>query len=101
MELAAIDSIHTPGVPLKVSFAMPAADSSAARTPAARAALSQQGASMVFAVVVLLYYWSTGGEIWYSASIGRRELGLRAGTTGEARCALTAHQRSQPPTLLG
>ena len=56
---------------------------------------------MVFAVVVLLYYWSTGGEIWYSASIGRRELGLRAGTTGEARCALTAHQRHQPPTLWG
>ena len=71
------------------------------RHAAARVALSRQGASMVFAVVVLLYYWSTGGEIWYSASIGRRELGLRAGTTGEARCALTAHQRSQPPTLLG
>jgi hypothetical protein len=44
---------------------------------------------MVFAVVVLLYYWLTGGEIWHSAFIGRRELGLRAGATEGARCALT------------
>ena len=56
---------------------------------------------MVFAVVVLLYYWSTGGEIWYSASIGRRELGLRAGTTGEARCALTTRQRPPASHPLG
>ena len=50
---------------------------------------------MVFAVVVLLYYWLTGGEIWYSPSVGRLELGLRARATEGARCALTAHQR--PP----
>ena len=56
---------------------------------------------MVFAVVVLLYYWWTGGEIWYSASIGRRKLGLRAGATEGARCALRARQRLQPPTLVG
>jgi len=40
---------------LKVSFAMPAADFPARSR--ACLALSRQGASMVFAVVVLLYYW--------------------------------------------
>jgi len=39
---------------LKVSFAMPAVDSSAARSLESRVL---QGASMVFAVAVLLYYW--------------------------------------------
>ena len=80
---------------------MPAADSSACSSIARALALSRQGASMVFAVVVLLYYWLTGGEIWHSAFIGRRELGLRAGATEGARCALTARQRPQPPTLWG
>ena len=56
---------------------------------------------MVFAVVVLLYYWLTGGEIWYSPSVGRRELGLRARATEGARCALTARQRPPASHPLG
>ena len=41
---------------MKVSFAMPVVDSSACSSIARALALSRQGASMVFAVVVLLYY---------------------------------------------
>ena len=54
---------------------------------------------MVFTVVVLLYYWFTGDEIWYGASIGWHEPGLRARAIEGARCALTARQRPQPPTV--
>ena len=53
---------------------------------------------MVFAVVVLLYYWFTGDEIWYGASIGCHEPGLRARAIEGARGALTARSApSRPP----
>ena len=56
---------------------------------------------MVFAVALLLYYWFTGDEIWYGASIGCHKPDMRAGAIERARCALTARQRPQPPTLWG
>ena len=60
-----------------------------------------QGASMVFAMVVLLYYWWTGGEIWYSPSVDCFELG-RAPELQKERAALSRPASAhQPPTLWG